>query len=240
MNFPLVRFVLLCTMMIASAGVINAQDRHRVVILADMGNEPDEVQQMIHMVTCCNEFDVEGLIAVTGKYLRPESNREYRRSLHPELFHEIIDAYEKVVPNLKLHADGWPTPDHLRSRVATGQRGYGVGDIGEGKSSEGSKLIESVAGNADPRPLWVVVNAGSNTLAQRSSTTNRAHRSRNTSLHQPLARFRERRPRQRGSLDLPPLPQHPLDSQQLSNVRVRRPGWQRRQHTRQFGTAVLG
>ena len=85
-----------------------SDQRHRVIILADMGNEPDEVQQMIHMATCYNEFDVEGLIAVTGKYLRPESRQKYRRTLHPELFHEIIDAYEKVLPNLKLHANHWP------------------------------------------------------------------------------------------------------------------------------------
>ncbi|MEM0896447.1 MAG: nucleoside hydrolase-like domain-containing protein [Verrucomicrobiota bacterium] len=150
-------------------------EKHRLIILADMGNEPDEVQQMIHMITCANEFDIEGLIAVTGKYLRPESKREYRRHLHPELFLEIIDAYEKVLPNLRLHANGWPSAEFLRTKVVSGQRGYGLGDIGEGKSSEGSKLIESVAGNDDPRPLWIVVNAGSNTLAQALADYERNH-----------------------------------------------------------------
>ena len=63
--------------------------RQRMVILADMGNEPDEEQQMAHMLVNCNEFDLEGLIAVTGKFLRPESKQEYRRVLHPELFHRL-------------------------------------------------------------------------------------------------------------------------------------------------------
>ena len=58
--------------------------RARLIILADMGNEPDEEQQMAHMLMCCNAFDLDALIAVTGKYLRPESKIEYRRSLHPE------------------------------------------------------------------------------------------------------------------------------------------------------------
>jgi hypothetical protein len=31
--------------------------------------EPDEIQQNIHMLMCSNEFEPEGLIAVTGKYL---------------------------------------------------------------------------------------------------------------------------------------------------------------------------
>lgn len=173
--FQVLALLLASMLAIQSTQQAHGNERQRVVILADMGNEPDEVQQMIHMVTCCNEFDVEGLIAVTGKYLRPESRIEYRRTLHPELFHEIIDAYEKVLPNLKIHAEGWPTTEHLRSCVATGQNGYGIQDTGEGKSSQGSKLLESVAGNDDPRPLWVVVNAGSNTLAQAIIDYERTH-----------------------------------------------------------------
>ena len=65
----------------------------RLIILADMGNEPDEVQQMAHMIMCSNEFELEGLIAVSGIYLRPNAKDPYRRVLHPELFTEIIDAY---------------------------------------------------------------------------------------------------------------------------------------------------
>ena len=173
MNFPAphtrrLHLSLLCyaVLIFFSVAVAHAGEKQRLVILADMGNEPDEMQQMIHMITCSNEFDIEGLIPVTGKYLRPESHIEYRQTLHPELFHEIIDAYEEDLPNLKLHAKGWPAPDDLRNKVKRGQSGYGIADVGEGKSSPGSKLIEAVASNDDPRPLWVVVNAGSNTLAQ--------------------------------------------------------------------------
>lgn len=39
---------------------LQAQDNHRLIILADMGNEPDEMQQMTHMITCSNELDIEG------------------------------------------------------------------------------------------------------------------------------------------------------------------------------------
>jgi hypothetical protein len=138
----------------------------RLVVLADMGNEPDEMQQMAHMLICSNTFEVEGLIAVTGKYMRPEDKNPYRRVTHPELFHELIDAYAKVVDNLKKHATGWPEPDALRRVVTAGQAGYGIGDVGAGKSSAGSKLIIDVVTRKDARPVWIVVNAGSNTLAQ--------------------------------------------------------------------------
>lgn len=146
--------------------VIAQNDKHRLIILADMGNEPDEVQQMVHMMMYSNEFELEGLIAVTGKYLNPQQERPYRRVLHPELFHEIIDGYEQVKPNLMKHADGWPEAGYLRSMVVSGQPDYGIEGTGEGKDTEGSNLIIKSMLSDDPRPLYMVVNAGSNTLAQ--------------------------------------------------------------------------
>ena len=129
------RFTFIVSLLIAlAANVCHSGERHRLVVLADMGNEPDEMQQMIHMITCSNEFDIEGLIAVTGKYLRPESKVPYRRKLHPELFLQIVDAYEKDLANLEQHADGWPNPNRLRKMVVAGQSGYGIEDVGEGKS----------------------------------------------------------------------------------------------------------
>jgi hypothetical protein len=138
----------------------------RLIILADMGNEPDEEQQMVHMIICSNEFELEGLIAVTGKFLRPESRNPYKQVTHPELFVNIIDAYAKVLDNLKKHAWGWQDPDYLKSIVAAGQKGYGIADVGDGKTSPGSELIIKAVMKDDPRPIWLVVNAGSNTLAQ--------------------------------------------------------------------------
>ena len=141
-------------------------EKHRLMVLADMGNEPDEVQQMVHLMLYANEFEVEGLIAVTGKFLNPQQKRPYRRVLHPELFHEIIDGYEQVLSNLKKHAEDWPEPDYLRSIVKKGQADYGIEGTGDGRSTEGSDLIKACLLKDDIRPLYLVVNAGSNTLAQ--------------------------------------------------------------------------
>lgn len=140
--------------------------KHRLIVMADMGNEPDEEQQMAHMLINSNEFDIEALIAVTGIFLRPNSKLEYKRRLYPELFHQLIDGYEKVHPNLKLHASGWPEPSYLRSVVHSGQKEYGYQSTGLGKESPGSKAIVQSLQKSDVRPIWIVVNAGSNTLAQ--------------------------------------------------------------------------
>lgn len=141
-------------------------ERGRLFILADMGNEPDEEQQIMHMLMCSNAFDLEGLVAVTGKYLRPESNNPFKQKLHPELFTRLIDGYSKVFDNLVLHDANYPKPDFLRSIIASGQAGYGIEDTGDGKTSEGSTLLTKALLKTDNRPLYLVVNAGSNTFAQ--------------------------------------------------------------------------
>ena len=134
-------------------GTAFSGDNPRLIILADMGNEADEEQQMAHMLVNCNEFGLEGLIAVTGKFLQENARTEYKRMLHPELFHKLIDGYAEVVPNLQLHADSWPTPDYLHGIVRSGQTRYGLADVGPGKSTEGSRLIARSMQLDDPRPL---------------------------------------------------------------------------------------
>ena len=130
-----------------------------------MGWDPDEEQQMTHMLMCSNEFELEGLITVTGRFLRKNPPQEVK-TLKPQLFHKLIDGYAEVYPNLLKHGNGWHTPEYLHSIVATGQPGNGMEDVGEGKSSPGSRLVTAALLKDDPRPVHIVVNAGSNTLAQ--------------------------------------------------------------------------
>lgn len=142
-------------------------EKFRLIVLADMGNEPDEMQQMAHLLMYNNEVELEGLIAVTGIWLRPDfDGPPYRKRLHPQLFDSLINGYSKVFPNLQLHASGWHPPEYLKSIVKTGQQHFGIDDVGEGKTSPGSQLITESVLNNDPRPVYIVINAGANTLAQ--------------------------------------------------------------------------
>lgn len=144
---------------------VSAQEKGRLIVMADMGHDPDEEQQMTHLLLCTNELDLEGLIAVTGRYFR-DNPRDSIKWLMPELFEHLIDGYEAVHPNLLLHDGAYPSPKYLRSIVASGQEGNGIGDVGKGKTSEGSRLITKAVLKDDPRPLYIVANSGSNTLAQ--------------------------------------------------------------------------
>ncbi len=153
------QLLLFCIFLLTASITLANNDKQRLIILADMGNEPDEEQQMVHMLHNVNEFEVEGLIAVTGKYLRKDPQ--------PELFFMLLEGYANVVDNFKKHAEGFPEASELQAVVAAGQNRYGIADVEQGaKSSPGSKLIEKALAREDPRPIYVVVNAGANTLAQ--------------------------------------------------------------------------
>lgn len=134
------------------------ENKHRLIILTDMENEPDDSQTMVRLLMYSNEIDIEGLIAVTSCWLRDV--------IFPESIEDRIRAYGAVRENLIKHAGGWPTVEDLLSKTAGGQRGYGMDAVGEGKDSAGSELIIQAVDKADPRPIWFAINAGANTLAQ--------------------------------------------------------------------------
>ncbi len=151
----------LLAVLLACAGLAFAQadpPKPRVIVLTDISNEPDDEQSMVRFLVYSNTMDVEGLIATTSVWLRDKTRED--------LIRRQIDAYEKVRPNLMLHAQGWPEVAHLRAVTRSGQPGFGMDSVGDGKSSPGSKLIIEAAGKDDARPLWVLAWGGPNTLAQ--------------------------------------------------------------------------
>ena len=110
----------------------------RVVIISDIGNEPDDQMSFVRFLLYSNEFDVEAMIATTSTWQKAKT--------HAETMHELIEAYGQVRANLLLHAKGWPEAKDLDARVFTGQSAYGMAAVGEGKSSEGSKAHRKGAG----------------------------------------------------------------------------------------------
>ncbi|BCU79527.1 hypothetical protein llg_42420 [Luteolibacter sp. LG18] len=146
----------------AVCGSVAAADaptgRPRVIVTTDLSNEPDDEESLVRFLVYANEFDVEALIASTSIHLK-EGTRE-------DLLHRDIDAYGAVVSNLSKHAPGYPAAESLHSVCRTGQTGYGMAFVGDGKGTPGSKRIIEVVDRADDRPVWVCVWGGANTLAQ--------------------------------------------------------------------------
>jgi hypothetical protein len=82
------------------------------------------------------------------------------------MLEQIVDAYGQALPNLQVHAKGYPSHAYLKSISVLGQAGYGMADVGAGKDSKGSELIIATADRNNPRPVWIQFWGGGNNLAQ--------------------------------------------------------------------------
>ena len=143
-------------------------EKCRYIALTDInkGIEIDDIQSMLRLLLYANEIDIEGLIPCTSCFVKkpkPEKNLS--------LLLNLVDAYGQVLPNLRVHADGWPSAEELRSHCAFGIPAFGAGP-GDGfadekwNTNEGVQLILTALKKEDPRPLWVGLWGGANTLAQ--------------------------------------------------------------------------
>jgi Protein of unknown function (DUF1593) len=145
------------------------EPHHRLIVLTDISSltpgvaEPDDGQSLIRLMLYANDFDIEGLIAT--------SNMEHGRKPRPDLIRQVVDAYEKVRPNLLHHDPRYPPAEALRGCVKAGQEVAGSrvpvdASVGQGKDTEASNWIISVVDRPDARPVWVVIWGGSADLAQ--------------------------------------------------------------------------
>jgi len=121
---------------------LSRSTKPRVIITADP--ELDDLNSLIRAVLYTTDFDLEGLVYVssqvhwkgdgkgTTQYI---SGREYARlgmckegctswrwpQGRDELFiGEVVDAYAKAYPNLKVHDRSYPTPATLKSKILWG------------------------------------------------------------------------------------------------------------------------
>ena len=141
---------------ISQAGT--AGEKARLIVITDIGNEPDDQMSLVRLLLYSNEIDIEGLIAATSTWQRAKT--------HPETIHSLIQAYATVRPNLLLNAPGWPDAAALDRVVTTGQPAYGLAATGPGRESDGADLIVKALAEPDPRPLWIALWGGPNTLYQ--------------------------------------------------------------------------
>src|SRR3712207_5818684 len=125
-------------------------ERIRTIITQDA--EVDDQNSLRHFLLCSNEVELQGIVqtssvfhwegvpgAVTiedcgdseNAFARkdPEAkfDQPYRWTGTQWMMKEIAE-YEEIYPNLIKHAEGYPSPDYLRSITVTGNIGY-CGDV---------------------------------------------------------------------------------------------------------------
>ena len=135
-----------------------AEPKQRLIVLSDIEADPDDSQSLVRLLLYANQIDIEGIVATTSTHQKAR--------IAPESMQAIIDAYGRVQANLLKHEPGFPKAQALKALVRSGSPRYGMQGVGDGKDSAGSDAIIKALEKNDPRPLWVAVWGGANTLAQ--------------------------------------------------------------------------
>jgi hypothetical protein len=135
-----------------------ARRPHRLIVLTDIEADPDDTQSLVRLLLYSDVVEIQGLIATTSIHRKA--------SPAPDSIRAVIRAYSQVHGNLLKHSAAYPAAGELETLVKEGQPGYGMAGVGAGRDSEGSNWIIRALDSEDPRPLWVAVWGGPNTLAQ--------------------------------------------------------------------------
>jgi len=101
------------------------EPKHRVLVLTDIENEPDDAQSLVRFLTYANHFDVEGLVAATSIHQKTKTAAWRIR--------ETVEVYGQVQANLILHEPGHPTAENLTKKPDNWFR-----------SDEGRKVMECI------------------------------------------------------------------------------------------------
>ncbi|AOS44715.1 hypothetical protein Verru16b_01782 [Lacunisphaera limnophila] len=131
---------------------------HRLLVLTDVENEPDDTQSLVRLMLYSNVIDLQGLVATTSVHMKDRPS--------PQSIRRVIDAYDRVRDNLLLHETGFPEAAALQALVKVGAGSYGMQAVGPDQVSEGAAWIIRLLDEPDDRPLWVTAWGGPNTLAQ--------------------------------------------------------------------------
>lgn len=129
-------------------------DRHRVIVSTDIGGTDfDDFQSLVHLLLYADVLDLEGLISSPYGAGRKEH------------ILQVLDLYERDLPNLLRHSDRYPAADALRAMSKQGETETAP-YAGVRRTTEGSDWIVRCARRDDPRPLHVLIWGGVEDLAQ--------------------------------------------------------------------------
>lgn len=161
------------------SSLLSYASKPRVFVLSDISNEPDDTQSFVRFLLYSNQFQIEGMTAVTSTWLKDK--------VYPEQISAVVDAYAQVVDNLNQHtspSSPYPSAEYLHSIVKCGpevstpvavstrfllirRQMYGMEGVGPGKNlSSGAELLLSQLRQPVDEPLWVLGWGGVNVLAE--------------------------------------------------------------------------
>lgn len=178
-----------------------ADPRPRTIVTTD--SENDDMNSFMRLLYYTNELDLVGLVynssvhhwrgdgvhtlreaqaqglitsfigEPAGPLGRSEDATTWRWEPLGWMERMILDDYSQIYPNLLRHDRRYPTPADLWSRVVVGNIAF-ENDVAE--DTPGSDLIRAALLDDDPRPLYLQVWGGTNTIARALLSIERDHR----------------------------------------------------------------
>ncbi|HEY0656257.1 MAG TPA: nucleoside hydrolase-like domain-containing protein [Chryseosolibacter sp.] len=170
-------------LLLAVSAACHGQAKPRIVITADP--ELDDANSLIRFLLYSSDYSVEGLIytssqfhwagdgkgtklSVPGReYTRFGLNlcpcESYRWAKGERFIDDIVEIYEKVYANLKVHNPDFPTPETLKSKIRFGNIEF---DGDYSKDTPGSDLIKKLMLDDNLQPLYITAWGGQSTIAR--------------------------------------------------------------------------
>lgn len=134
-----------------------AGQKPRIVVMTDIGGDPDDRQSLARYLLYACDFETEGFCTGFGW--------GHDKVTRPDLIHKAIDAYGEVVPNLLKHRKDYPSAESLHALVKDGSNSN-PHTVGPEQDSEASEWIIRVLERDDLRPVWFTIWGGPRELAQ--------------------------------------------------------------------------
>ena len=150
-------------------------EKSRLIVLTDIGGDPDDEQSLVRLLVYANEFDIEGLI---NKHWDVYYDEGFTPSDQRTLMRSYIYAYGDVRNQLAQNASGYPSESSLLNVMKQGGTNVPctldipeisevVGTIiGPGKDTDGSNWIIARVDASDSRPVDFAAWGGVSDLAQ--------------------------------------------------------------------------
>jgi len=124
-----------------------------VIVLTDIGQDPDDTQSLIRMLLYSNELSIKGILPT---YIP-------KGPVRPDLVNAVLDAYGKDLGRLRQHDPNFPTAALLKNRVKPGLNLNNK--VGKGYDSAAAQHIVYMVDQSQG-PIWVLVWGGIRELAQ--------------------------------------------------------------------------
>ncbi len=164
--FSAILCLLLAAAVLCSAAEATAlpKTEGKMRLLVTQDGEVDDMNSLIHTLLYSNDFDLEGIVQTSSKlHYSGNGETESFRWMGTDWMADFLDAYEEVYPNLIVHDPDYPAPDALRAITVVGNI---TGEAEMTEVTEGSELVKARILADDPRPLYIEVGGGANTVAR--------------------------------------------------------------------------